>query len=1111
MSIDPVSIAITIALTAAQMALTASRHIEGPRVKDLTASVADYGTPLNYGQGRFRVQLPVFFCEPIKEKKHRRKTKGGKYNEYTYYGTWANHIADQYVADYVKIWFDAHPIIDTEATGTQSIFALADDYELAANFRFYQGTETQDPDPRMETFIEAKEGVGTCPAYRGTSYFFWQDIPLEKIGNRFPQVSTIVAPTGGIGAGTSTVLDALIGNEDYQGFFPTNFSPDGKLLVSNVYRGIATLDQSDNHFETAFDPDGFDSYSGMAIDNDGTVYALWSGTNGHLVKRTDYARDAEVLLDNSSTELPEANSLRLFVMPDDSRKLVWAEGSGALDVDVYDVTTDTMTVVPNAEPGTNHLVQQLIQDTHGDIWGLGVSGSKLILQRVVATGSGSAAPDYNEVVLAAPGSYAVVEGYFSDAGLLVVWGGGEHLYLLDPDDYAVIADRAYASGGSFLNAPAITAAPFLLGLAPGVSSFWLPGPASYADGSYIDVAKVRASDLGTIASVPITDWPIGDTPDTGGGMVYSPYTADKLISEDIANFPTSLPVDVRYFQAISADVSLADIVRDVSERCGLVEGTDFDVSDIEDIPVPGYHWVQASGKDILAWLLDAYDVTVRPHDGIIEYIKKGGAPGTAIATQNFVPQGERFKLTTANDTDLPQVVFFSFADIDADHQPNSAKAQRSRAATDSRRTMSIDGTTLTLASEDAQPMADRLFRRRWFQNIDGENAVSSEELALEPGDVRPIEFDGITLNMECEKTVVSADGSIKCEWKLDDPALAGLGISVGAPQSGRPPSEIFAPGDSVGFGLDIPLIDDADDQTAPFLYMTGGPANGTTQWSGIDFFHSDTGETGTFEAGFESIGTLEGATWGTASLALPDAQSGVIDNGSAWTVILANGELDSITETQMLNDGTLNLAAVGNNAVGWEIIQFADATLTATNTYAISNRVRGARGTEYLTGGHGTNEYFVLLNEAKVRTIGAGELGDEDFYVAATAGRDLSSGNTIDVDFNGNAHRPYSPSHVTLTKSGNDWVMTGIRRTRIGGASLNGQDVPLGETSESWQMEIMDGADPVRTIPSTSLPITYTEDMQIDDFGSAQTTLTARLYQISPALSLRGFPTEVSA
>lgn len=53
------------------------------------------------------------------------------------------------------------------------------------NLRFYHGTEDQLPD----SLIEAVQGVGNAPAYRGLCYLVLENLPLSRFGNRIPQLS----------------------------------------------------------------------------------------------------------------------------------------------------------------------------------------------------------------------------------------------------------------------------------------------------------------------------------------------------------------------------------------------------------------------------------------------------------------------------------------------------------------------------------------------------------------------------------------------------------------------------------------------------------------------------------------------------------------------------------------------------------------------------------------------------------------------------------------------------------------------------------------------------------------------------------------------------------
>ena len=51
--------------------------------------------------------------------------------------------------------------------------------------RLHKGGESQEPDP----FIAAKMGAANTPAYRGTAYVVFEELPLERFGNRLPQLS----------------------------------------------------------------------------------------------------------------------------------------------------------------------------------------------------------------------------------------------------------------------------------------------------------------------------------------------------------------------------------------------------------------------------------------------------------------------------------------------------------------------------------------------------------------------------------------------------------------------------------------------------------------------------------------------------------------------------------------------------------------------------------------------------------------------------------------------------------------------------------------------------------------------------------------------------------
>jgi hypothetical protein len=95
---------------------------------------------------------------------------------------------------------------------------------------------------------------------------------------------------------------------------------------------------------------------------------------------------------------------------------------------------------------------------------------------------------------------------------------------------------------------------------------------------------------------------------------------------------------------------------------------------------------------------------------------------------------------------------------------------------------------------------------------------------------------------------------------------------------------------------------------------------------------------------------------------------------------------------------------------------------------------------------------------------------------------------------------PLSPVHPAAVRDGSGVTLSWIRRTRIDGDSWDVVEVPLGEESEAYEVDILDGPSVVRTL-STSMPeVLYGAADEITDFGSPQTSLTIAVYQLSASV-----------
>ncbi|MCB1548920.1 MAG: hypothetical protein KDJ41_13960, partial [Hyphomicrobiaceae bacterium] len=73
-----------------------------------------------------------------------------------------------------------------------------------------------------------------------------------------------------------------------------------------------------------------------------------------------------------------------------------------------------------------------------------------------------------------------------------------------------------------------------------------------------------------------------------------------------------------------------------------------------------------------------------------------------------------------------------------------------------------------------------------------------------------------------------------------------------------------------------------------------------------------------------------------------------------------------------------------------------------------------------------------------------------------------------------------------------------VRRTRIAGDSWDGLEVPLGESDERYEVDILgSGGGLLRTLSVNSPSAVYTAVDQIADFGSLPGVVSVRVSQIS--------------
>lgn len=1071
MAVDPVSLAVTVALNAASMALTASQTIEGPRLDSLDVTTASYGTPMSYFHGVRRFDgVSCIWAEPLREVKRRRKTKGGKYNEYTYYGTWAVAVADHQIDAVTRIWFDRNLVYDTTGAGPISPFSSLGN--ITDYMRIYLGTADQDVDPRMSATIDAEFGAGSTPAYRGVAYIVFQDLPLEKLGNRLPQV-TVEAVTASEIAYPYEVFDVDVdwGPNRLWGFA---YSPDRGRLVFNangdqyeIWDVAARAQMVTGEFPASI----ASLQTSLGIDTAGNIYAI-SADNGSVLV---FSPDGTELLRTVGLDY-DGRSVQILQTTDGSEWICVLPQLFGYNAQIILAGTSIVQPTPLAWPPSQYFI-----DSYGDLWVVGGEephSTSVYFERLVYV-SESGKPGSGAVTGLASvfGYIPLISAFHSSAHDQFVVrydeGSSGSLMTIDDETFAIKTSRAQSYD-------VYNVAKQFTWIKPNASTFWLN-----SDG--VGAYEIDSSDVSLIRTLDFDLW----STDSADGAIYDGLN-NALIT---APGSPAQQIAWRYIdRATGQGATLRAVVEDVSSRCGL-ESSDIDATDL-DQTVTGYSWTQGPGKAILDPLLEAYDSEARPHNFIMEFLKRGASSvGTIPVSEMGAGGGDRYKVTRTLDTDLPLSSSLTFADIDGDQQPNTALSQRGAGTTDSSRQISLDLSTWASNATEARQKSDGYLRRQWLENESISNALTRAYTQLEPGDAWQLALDEVTRGAKLSRIEFGADGVLTCTWRRYGASTHTASPLPGAPADGFVPSEIIVFGYTKGIVLDIPLARDADDGL--IVYLAAAPYSGDAAWPGATFYRGD--DNIDFDEEVGGVLTSQQATIGTATSILADGLPEVWDRASTVTVRLFDGELTSATELEVLNGA--NLAILGD-----ELIQFTTATLTATLTYELSGFLRGRRGSEAHTGGHASGDRFVLLSGVPAAALGASDLGVLDYYKPITTGG--SGGFSQALTFSGASLKPYSPAHLMVEDQAGDLVATWVRRARIGGAWRDYQDASLGEGSEAYVLQVLDaGGSVLRTYSGLSTPTgTYTAADQATDAGAGA---TLRAMQVSATVG-NGFPSDIA-
>lgn len=1015
------------------------QEFEGPRLQDLAAQTASYGTPIPRLYSTMITHGNIFWLENdslrevVRKEKQGGKGGGGQatLKTYSYYATFAVSLCEGPVIAIKRLWISDKLVYNAGSNDMATVIASN---KQAGGWALHTGEDDQSPNARMQ----ADKGAANTPRYPGLAYIVFYDLALADYGDSLQgaqikaEVVTSAATSLSLSKSSVVKPDASFSGSELAG--SCNYFMDG--VATFIYPGW------DNSYLNANVVTVYDYPSSQLAGASQIV-----GT-GRLVKH-GYA-DEEMTY---CVRLLAAN--RIYIANFGYAYLASTNCSS------FDESLGSWCLV-----NSRAFILDIFNGYVAELDAQGPSEtSSGLAKNTPITGAKSicANDDASEIYV------------LTSSGVTV----------LDADNFATL-DTFALTLTSFDSTAGKHRILYDRGL---LYLIWQDGVAR--DLMIVDAAT--GSVIDTIASTPFAMEFSRCLQINNGVAVYS---TDIGATYDAQYYNLSLLTD--------SPEPLSAIVSAEMRRSELITASDIDVTDLTDdvrgFRVPGI----MSPRAAIAPLQGAYPFDLVPSGYKIKAVRRGNSSMATIYAEDLGARrnGETFEVALSRqkemDSQLPRKVIVRHLDPNRGGDINEQySAERQRTSAFNIRQLELP---LSLSADEAAQIAEVLHNAQWLGRWKFDFTLPPTWLALEPADVVTVVTDDGSYELLLTSIDYELSGRVLVKGATLNSPVAWISSAIGG-EGNVTDGVVTLVGTPVTLLLDLPMIRDTDDGAGFGAAMTSPLPN----WPGGALFRSrDNGSTWASIQGFAG-----GVPIGYGRTALSANDGYVVDYSNSLTVDLLSGSLSSITEAQMLTG--LNWCAYGVDG-RWELLRFTTATLNADGSYTLTGLLRGCRGTEWTTGLHTDGDWFVFLDDSDVAVVGAdiNNLGVGVLFKGASVGQDVSTVASQSFTYNGANLKPLPPVLPYVEMDGDAYLINATRRSRFTSSVwTTGIDYILGEASESYEIDILDTGVVVRTLSGTSFPITYSEADQITDFGSTQTSIDIKIYQMSATVG-RGFPLTVT-
>mgnify|MGYP001159251351 CR=1 FL=1 len=1070
------------------------QKVEGPRLQDLQIQSSAEGASIAQTYGSVRVAGNVIWGKPLSEHRHKEKSggKGGGGGTtsvtYTYTADFASSLCEGPIDAVRKIWCDGKLIYDvSEPTAEEQAIADGGGYladKVAAlqasldktvkgggTLRIHLGSETQLPDP----LIEADLGAGNAPAYRGVCYLLFDNLALEDFGNRIPNITAEVV-TGSSGL-------TYLGK---QGPFP-RYKNEGQ-----AFHWFANYIKADRVFLAQ---DNSDYYASNKLNYINYVEVYPSGSVNQSIQQYVYpSLDAA----GRSPETRIVSDVPALINIGDSF-------GNPTAIYVAEKVNEGFVVVGSSVQPIHPIYGNLY--SHGPTGVFYINGELWIHATILVDHFFNI---WRSLILRSPPlSLNVPSSVYCDPWTLVsgyirsVYIDETYIYIIHGDSNpttltwiyrdSLIVHKSVLLSGLVFTLSNINSAEDNVQIAvdSGVVYIrYISGAGSQKNLASVDGEKITQYGIIPFDTLDTSIYPYFNV---DGGML---ITVDSGKTEP-PNYNDKGVIRYWSLNAVgTSTVPLSTIVADICNSSGL-ESSDINVTDLAGVAVKGYlRSNQMTARAAIEPLAQAFRFDAAESDGVLKFFRRGKSSVATLTVDDFGAnasgnQEDPHVTTLQQDNELPIELTVRYMDIDRDYQSGAQRARR--LAPDSQQTTTIE-LPVVLHGDDAKQSAEVLQYLTWTERTKYQFSVPLRYLKLDAGDIITAPIGGIDRRLRLTKATLG--DVMALEAVADDASVYVSAATAAVTTSAK--QKVTTPGQTVPAFLDIPILRDSDDD-ADFYLAARGTGTG---WSGAAVYKS------TDRADWNRTDAItEPSIIGTCTTLLPSGPTTIFDDGSTVNVRLISGELSSVTEEQMANGA--NTAAIGSMAKGWEIVGFQNATLQGDGTYLLSRFLRGRRGTEWAVGTHAIGDQFVLLESGDLirPNTSATEINSPRYYRLPSFGAAFTDADEITYTHQAIGKKPLSPVHIhgrRHSPATNDWNITWVRRGRVDWEWRDYVETPLGETSESYEIDIMSGTTVKRTLTATAQTVNYTAAQQTTDFGAVQTTLSVRVYQMSATVG-RGY------